>query len=237
MSIQKRNYIQQLAAVIFINDKDPTIHALYKEHPFSLIKPVESWLGKKYNAANKGLGQTGAGVKSIKELDADPHTKNLIAQLLLQFPWWSDLHGWWRTNPFYNTAFLTADPGQDFASEALKFFTRALHNKDKGSGEMDLDDEDLEPGEILKQPLGRKETLAGASCPPIESDDNLYGDLSHLNKPSFLQHRTHSCIPSPQISVTDLLSLDSPSLTTSPLPPLNLRLDHYSHSPSYPAVA
>ncbi|KAG1826512.1 hypothetical protein EV424DRAFT_1319709, partial [Suillus variegatus] len=124
MSTQKKNHIQQLAAAIFTNDEDPTIRALYEEHPLSFIKPVESQffrLRKKYNAVNKGLGQTGAGVKSVEELDADPCTKNLVAQLLLQFPWWSDLHGWWRMNPSYNTAFSTADPGQDFASKALEF--------------------------------------------------------------------------------------------------------------------
>ncbi|KAG1817538.1 uncharacterized protein BJ212DRAFT_1204489, partial [Suillus subaureus] len=82
---------------------------------------------KKYNTFNKELGQMGAGLKSIEELNADPHTKTLVdqalAQLLWQFPWWSDLHGWWRTNPAYNIAFLTVDLGQDFASEALDFFT------------------------------------------------------------------------------------------------------------------
>ncbi|KAG1896304.1 uncharacterized protein F5891DRAFT_1193330 [Suillus fuscotomentosus] len=236
MSTQKKNHIQQLAAADFyqLMKIQPFMHYMRSTHLASsnLLKA-----SKKHNAVNKGLGQTGAGVKSVEELDADPRTKNLVAQLLLQFPWWSDLHGWWRTNPSYNTAFSTADPGQDFASEALEFFTGAPHDEDKGSGERDLDDEDLEPGEILEQPLGGGETLAGASCPPIESDDDLYSDLSHSNKPSFLQHRTSSCIPSPQISVTDLSSLDSPSSTTSPLPPLNLCLNHYSLSPSYPAVA
>lgn len=42
MSTQKKNHIQQLAAAIFTNDEDPTIRALYEEHPLSFIKPVES---------------------------------------------------------------------------------------------------------------------------------------------------------------------------------------------------
>ncbi|KAG2346645.1 hypothetical protein BDR05DRAFT_945651 [Suillus weaverae] len=81
MSTQKKNYIQQLAAAIFTNDEDPAIRALYDEHPLSFIKPVESWfilLRKMYNSVNKDLGKTGAGLKSIEELDADPRTKNLV---------------------------------------------------------------------------------------------------------------------------------------------------------------
>ncbi|KAG1729980.1 uncharacterized protein EDB91DRAFT_1026207, partial [Suillus paluster] len=81
MSTQKTNYLQQLAAAIFTDDEDPNIHALYKEHPLSFIKPINSQfnsLKKRYNSINKELGQTGAGLKSIEELDADPRTKTLV---------------------------------------------------------------------------------------------------------------------------------------------------------------
>ncbi|KAG6371411.1 hypothetical protein JVT61DRAFT_9419 [Boletus reticuloceps] len=38
------------------------------------------------------------------------------------FPWFSALHGWWRTNPVCNMAYSTADPGQDFAARAAILF-------------------------------------------------------------------------------------------------------------------
>ncbi|KAG2067743.1 hypothetical protein BDR04DRAFT_1158627 [Suillus decipiens] len=105
--------------------------------------------------------------------------------------------------------------------------------------EMDLDDEELKPGEIPDQPLG---LLAGepkyspAAAGPfhslIDSDDDLYNDLNSSNKPLFLQHHDPSCIPSssPQISGTDL-SVDSPSSTTSPLLPLNHPLNYTYPTP------
>ena len=38
------------------------------------------------------------------------------------FPWFSSLHGWWRTNPAYNTAFSSSDAGQNFAAQAATLF-------------------------------------------------------------------------------------------------------------------
>ncbi|KAG1835019.1 hypothetical protein DFJ58DRAFT_735648 [Suillus subalutaceus] len=101
---------------------------------------------------------------------------------------------------------------------------------------MDLDDEELKPGEIFNQPLGQSEyspVAAGTSHSLIDSDDDLYNDLSSSNKPSFLQHRDPSSIPSslPQISGTD-----SPSSMTSPLLPLNPPLDYHTCSTPGPAA-
>jgi len=39
-------------------------------------------LHKKYNTYNKELGQTGAGIKSLDELNEDPRTKNLVGVFL-----------------------------------------------------------------------------------------------------------------------------------------------------------
>jgi len=41
---------------------------------------------------------------------------------LNKFPWWPDLHGWWRTNPAYNTVFSTANSWQNYKSAALQHF-------------------------------------------------------------------------------------------------------------------
>ena len=42
------------------------------------------------------------------------------------FPWWPTLHGWWRTNPGYNTVFSIADGGQDLEGQALVLFKLGL---------------------------------------------------------------------------------------------------------------
>jgi hypothetical protein len=49
--------------------------------------------------------------------------------------------------------FSTADPGQDFAHEALDFFTGTPKSRLQAD-EMDLNDEELDLGEIPDQPLG-----------------------------------------------------------------------------------
>ena len=47
----------------------------------------------------------------------------MIDKILITFSWWEDLHGFWRTNPAFNTVFTTTDPGQDFAAEAVAHFS------------------------------------------------------------------------------------------------------------------
>jgi hypothetical protein len=46
----------------------------------------------------------------------------LIASIIDSFPWWPDLHGFWRTNPGFNAKPSVANPGQDFEGEALSIF-------------------------------------------------------------------------------------------------------------------
>ena len=40
-------------------------------------------------------------------------------QLMVDFPYWERLHGYWRTLPNYNPVTVTSDPGQDLESDAL----------------------------------------------------------------------------------------------------------------------
>ncbi|KAI5988206.1 hypothetical protein EDD15DRAFT_2580255, partial [Pisolithus albus] len=127
MSAQKDVYLQQVASAVFSNDYDPRIRQLYTQHPSLFVKPIKNplnlWLisrfrlRKKYNDANKTLGSTEAGL-TAEELKEDPQLKKLLDKILENFPWWEEVHGFWRTNPSYNTVFSTGDPGQDFAAEA-----------------------------------------------------------------------------------------------------------------------
>ena len=136
------------------------------------------------------------------------HTKDILDRLLVTFPWWIDLHGWWRTNPAYNTAFSTADPGQDFAAEAMALFgtgkgkekqVTPSQNDDKDDDEEDQVDVEnrgegdaeplvgeLEPGEILD---GGMDYGEGDGSPvvnhdhggPLMFDDNENPDWDNIN--------------------------------------------------------
>ncbi|KAG2055257.1 hypothetical protein BDR06DRAFT_847256, partial [Suillus hirtellus] len=120
-STPKETYYSQLTNAIFSNDEDPEVQCLFQTKPGALIKPVQTQcfrLKRKYNEFNKSLKQTGTRL-TYDELQKNPQTKTLINSQLNKFPWWPDLHGWWRTNPAYNTVFSTADPGQNHESAAL----------------------------------------------------------------------------------------------------------------------
>ncbi|KIK13083.1 hypothetical protein PISMIDRAFT_119586, partial [Pisolithus microcarpus 441] len=124
MSAQKEVYFQQVVDAVFMHDHDLHIQQLYAQYLSIFIKPIKSRrlrLRKKYNDANKTLGATRAGLTAM-ELREKPEMKRLLDKILDTFPWWEDLHGFWRTNPSYNTVFSTGDLGQDFAMEAQQFF-------------------------------------------------------------------------------------------------------------------
>ncbi|KAF8545772.1 hypothetical protein OG21DRAFT_1491936 [Imleria badia] len=78
-------------------------------------------LCKAYNAENKKLGQTGVGM-TYESLQSDLSKSNILAMIIESFPWWPDLHGFWRTNPGFNMLPAIADSDQDFEQEALSLF-------------------------------------------------------------------------------------------------------------------
>ncbi|KAI6094925.1 hypothetical protein F5141DRAFT_1222855 [Pisolithus sp. B1] len=122
-------------AAVFKNDYDPNIRQLYNWFPAMFVKPIKScfqMLHKKYNEANKSLGSTRAGLMA-EEIQDNPDLKKLLDKILLNFPWWEDLHGFWCTNPLYNTMFSTADPGQDFAAEVQQHFFQQQSTSNSGS--------------------------------------------------------------------------------------------------------
>ncbi|KIJ10707.1 hypothetical protein PAXINDRAFT_36724, partial [Paxillus involutus ATCC 200175] len=126
----KNAYYVQLAEAIFGQDDNPELCAyskttpslfntvIQRSLPCYLLCSLRLSLRKKYNKINNELGQTGAG-KTYEELIVEPRSANVVESALKGFPWWQDLHGWWRTNPAYNTAYSTAEGGQHFAVNAL----------------------------------------------------------------------------------------------------------------------
>ncbi|KAI5989734.1 hypothetical protein EDD15DRAFT_1298774 [Pisolithus albus] len=135
MSTQKDTYYQQIMAAIFQNDYDLNIRQLYNHFPAMFVKLIKShfqMLCRKHNEANKSLGSTGAGLMA-EEIQDNLELKKLLDKILLNFPWWEDLHGFWHTNPSYNTVFSTGSPGQDFAVEAQQLFFQQQSTSNSGS--------------------------------------------------------------------------------------------------------
>ncbi|KAI6101875.1 hypothetical protein F5141DRAFT_1065830 [Pisolithus sp. B1] len=94
-----------------------------KYHFLSLLKNHS--LKMKYWKQNTLLGQTGAGCM-YEDLLSNDRTKNILAAIMKDFPWWANLHGWWHTNPAYNNTFSAADVRQAFAVHAVELFKLQL---------------------------------------------------------------------------------------------------------------
>ncbi|KAH0834608.1 hypothetical protein J3R83DRAFT_10063 [Lanmaoa asiatica] len=116
-SHNKNYYYLQAARAIFMNDDDEHVQHFSQVRPEVFVKKIDHRI-KEYNAR---LGKTGAGM-TYEELQRDPSKVNLITSIVDSFPWWPELHGFWRTNPGFNAKPSVADPGQDLEGEALAIF-------------------------------------------------------------------------------------------------------------------
>ncbi|KAI6156269.1 hypothetical protein EDD17DRAFT_1512595 [Pisolithus thermaeus] len=113
-----------MAKAIFLHDETDEFRSLAVMNPGVFASSICSRLDvlkMKYRKQNALLGQTGAGC-TYEDLLSNDKTKNILAAITKDFPWWANLHGWWRTNPAYNNTFSAADIGQDFATRAVKLF-------------------------------------------------------------------------------------------------------------------
>ncbi|KAI6154733.1 hypothetical protein BKA82DRAFT_106606, partial [Pisolithus tinctorius] len=107
----------KITKAIFSVDESPKFRVLAQDNPAVFAAPICSWLDvlrMKYRKQNALLGQTGAR-RTYEDLASSNSTKNIITTIKQEFPWWGELHGWWRTNPAYNSTWSAADSGQDFA--------------------------------------------------------------------------------------------------------------------------
>ncbi|KIM66823.1 hypothetical protein SCLCIDRAFT_52758, partial [Scleroderma citrinum Foug A] len=82
------NAYQTLTRAVFEHDCDPELKQA----------AVHFRLHTQYKKINSQLGASGVGI-DIEELRADPNHAHLLARLTETFPWWEDLHGWWKNNP------------------------------------------------------------------------------------------------------------------------------------------
>ncbi|KAI6096467.1 hypothetical protein F5141DRAFT_1220849 [Pisolithus sp. B1] len=117
-----------MAKAIFLHDETEEFWSLAGMNPGVFTSSICGRLDvlkMKYQKQNALLGQTGAG-HMYEDLLSNDRTKNILAAITKDFPWWADLHGWWRTNPAYNNTFSAANVGQDFAVHAVELFKLQL---------------------------------------------------------------------------------------------------------------
>ncbi|KAI6138647.1 hypothetical protein BKA82DRAFT_3938838, partial [Pisolithus tinctorius] len=110
---RKNDIYVEIAKVIFsVGDESVKIHALAQDNLgiFAVCS-----LKQKYQKSITLLGQTGAGW-TYNNLVSNTSTKHTVRDKSKEFPWWGDLHGWWHTNPLYNSMWSGADSGQNFAA-------------------------------------------------------------------------------------------------------------------------
>ncbi|KAG8215247.1 hypothetical protein J3R82DRAFT_8798 [Butyriboletus roseoflavus] len=123
-SHNKKYYYLQAAQAIFMNNDDEHVRHFSQVQPDVFIKKIDHHiknLKKAYNVENTRLGKTGAGM-TYEGLQHNPSKVNLITLIVDSFPWWPDLHGFWKMNPGFNMKPSIADPGQDLEGEMLSTF-------------------------------------------------------------------------------------------------------------------
>ncbi|KAI6026058.1 hypothetical protein EDC04DRAFT_2606153 [Pisolithus marmoratus] len=196
-------------------------------------------LHKKYNDANKSLGSTRVSLTAM-ELRENPEMKRLLDKIIDAFPWWEDLHGFWRINPSYNMVFSMANPGQDFTMEAQQYFSGEKNSTNKDPlplvgdgwslGNEDAVGEEDKELECDDKDLHRHDTLAFpqvAPTPSINTDDNIDPLLCLISTPaifagsttsppaSIFSKATSSSVPavSEAFSQPVLADIESPSAT------------------------
>ncbi|KIK14152.1 hypothetical protein PISMIDRAFT_17488 [Pisolithus microcarpus 441] len=189
-----------------MHDHDLHIWQLYAQYPSIFIKLIKSWfqlLCKKYNDANKTLGATRAGLTAM-ELREKLEMKRLLNKILDTFPWWEDLHGFWRTNLPYNTVFSTGDLGQDFVMEAQQFFAgekNAVAKEDEGL-ECDNESSHVLDMQVLPHPEVAYDPSVSAAT-PISPPASIYSKVTASTMTSF----------SKTFSQSVLADITSPSTT------------------------
>ncbi|KAJ7124707.1 hypothetical protein C8R46DRAFT_973851, partial [Mycena filopes] len=107
----------------FIFKEDPVEGPRYVNEPTKYAGAVETRLRRlktEYQACLVRIGSTGAGLDPSR-VTAGTALSSLIDEVRNDFPWWDDLHSFWRELPNYNTVGVqSSEPGTDHASAAAE---------------------------------------------------------------------------------------------------------------------
>ncbi|KAJ7469520.1 hypothetical protein FB451DRAFT_1176760 [Mycena latifolia] len=130
----KMFYYGLMADAVFSVDADASIREDYNKKPSRYARSVENFikrLRKRYGEINKELGQTGAGLR-VEDVVPGSEIANKIEKIRVDFPYWEQLHRFWRTLPNFNPFTVSSEPGQDIADQALALLTGDSVTGDSG---------------------------------------------------------------------------------------------------------
>ncbi|KAJ6548524.1 hypothetical protein B0H19DRAFT_1074377 [Mycena capillaripes] len=129
----------------FIFEEDPKEQARYLNDPSKYATSVETRirrLKKEYKVHIEVLGATGAGLQP-GDVEPGSNVASLIDRIVASWPWWTELHSFWRELPSYNPIGVqSSQPGTDHASAAADLFEQTA-----ASSEADRDATPEDEGE------------------------------------------------------------------------------------------
>ncbi|KAH8980434.1 hypothetical protein EDB86DRAFT_2747457, partial [Lactarius hatsudake] len=116
----------KMAEYIFSVDVDARVCVEVKEDIKKYSKAVKnriSYLKRKYREITHELGRTGAGL-TVEEIQKDSNLSNVLDdtvtdKLLIGFPVWECLHGFWRMLLSFNPHVVSSECGQDLEGNTI----------------------------------------------------------------------------------------------------------------------
>ncbi|KAJ7851212.1 hypothetical protein B0H13DRAFT_2400067 [Mycena leptocephala] len=180
-----------LAKNIF--QEDPKEQARYANNPGKYTTATETRLRRlknEYKDLVKKLGATGAGLNPA-HIKVGSEIEGLIGKIREDWPWWDELHSFWRELPNYNPVGIqSSEPGTDHAAEASNLFQTARDELEHDGSEdygrySDVDEEEEEDLD---------------DTPKSEAREKSWSP-SPLHRLSFLEEKTRAHKDKPAASV------------------------------------
>ncbi|KAJ7114784.1 hypothetical protein C8R44DRAFT_880859 [Mycena epipterygia] len=129
-------------------------------------------LKKDYQKLLERIGATGAGLNP-SHIRVGSNLASIFDEVREEFPWWDDLHAFWRELPNYNPIGVqSSEPGTDHAGAAAQLFDHPASGDGDEPEELDeLDDDRSEVQDLLEDIGGDDKSHASLSD---DDDDELY---------------------------------------------------------------